>query len=281
MYLGTFDPEYWHQQINLLSAVSVEDAYGFKYVAIKTSERRASELESRFDKHDQVCTLEGNKIKLINLAGFQRIVSFEKGERAEKHVIWQTIEKFRGSPTYWQWSIVKGEHYELDVVKKRRLMQSAAEDDSSCPEALRRFEDFEAAVLPALMTVSRIYAKTRYEELLQMESDMISGSAMQPGVVYVAVSNALKYPKIGATRRVDPLMRLRELSGSVPSPFKPILFISTLTPFRTEADLHNHFDDFRIKEAGASTEFFRFDVDTIRAFVKKNYANVTDFRVDQ
>ena len=114
-----------------------------------------------------------------------------------------------------------------------------------------------------------------------MESDMISGSAMQPGVVYVAVSNALKYPKIGATRRVDPLMRLRELSGSVPSPFKPILFISTLTPFRTEADLHNHFDDFRIKEAGASTEFFRLDVDTIRAFVKKNYANVTDFRVDQ
>ena len=117
VYMGNFDPDYWCREIGLQSAISVEGTHGYKYAAIKTSERRATELESRFDKHDSQYP-QGNQIKLTNLAGYERIVSFEKGQKPENHVIYETIQKFKNSPTYSEWSTG-----EKNARKKRRFLR--------------------------------------------------------------------------------------------------------------------------------------------------------------
>ena len=163
--------------------------------------------------------------------------------------------------------------HEFDVVKKRRQMHSGSMDEDD-PQELCRFEEFEATVLPALMEVSKNYQNLRHEEFLDAESDLCNGVPPGSGTVYVAVSESVAYPKIGATRRKDPLARLRELSRNVPSPFRAAFTISTLTPFRTEAEIHRHFDAFRIRKAGACTEFFDLDLQTIGRHLKEKYVVV-------
>ena len=63
----------------------------------------------------------------------------------------------------------------------------------------------------ALAQVSEDYQDSK-RAVLQTESDLASGAQAQQGCVYVAVSKAVAYPRIGATRRSDPSQRLRELS---------------------------------------------------------------------
>ena len=165
---------------------------------------------------------------------------------------------------------------EFDVVKKRRLMTMDGEsnDGETCSDALSRFEQFEAHVLPALLKTSMAYQTERLSELLQMEEDFQAGVRPVQGLVYVAVSNSVKFPKIGATRREDPTARLRELSKSVPSPFEWVFYVRTFTPFRLESEVHAHFDGCRIREKGACTEFFDIDVASIGAYLKSRFAVV-------
>lgn len=165
--------------------------------------------------------------------------------------------------------------FEFDVVKKRRMMAQAPDDDASeCPDALQRFEDFESHVLPALLKIDAEDKQTRRDEMLQMELDLCSGMRSLTGGVYVAVSKAVKFPKIGATRKGDPAPRLQALSRHVPSPFQAIYWVPTVMPFKVESEIHKHFDTFRLRERGACTEFFNVDVSAIGEYLKENYAVV-------
>ena len=167
---------------------------------------------------------------------------------------------------------------EFDVVKKRRMMtESTTSDGDNDPDALSRFEEFEASVLDALTDISHDYQNQRYEELLQNEKDRINNIPPQKGVFYVAVSPVVRrgtkrLPKLGASRRNDPMIRLRELSRSVPYAFELVYYIKTFTPFNVEAEVHQHFNAYRIREKkGASTEFFNLDLETIGEFLRTRY----------
>jgi len=161
---------------------------------------------------------------------------------------------------------------EFDVVKKRRMMDSAPPNDGDTdPEALQHFEDFEASVLPALREIGDIDHHERYSELLLFEEEVNSGIQQTKGGVYVSISKAVKYPKIGATRKSDPAQRMKEISKCVPSPFKVVYWIPTTTPFKVEAEIHKHFGAYRIREAGACTEFFNIDLPSIGAHLTSKY----------
>jgi hypothetical protein len=161
------------------------------------------------------------------------------------------------------------------VVKKRKRMTEDVFGED-CPSALTRFEEFESHVLPALMSISKEYRDGRFEELLQMEEDFHSGISATTGLVYVAVSKAIRFPKIGATRRSDPALRLKELSRSVPSPFEWVYYVRTPTPFKLEAEIHSHFDAHRIRERSACTEFFDVEVGCIGDFLKLRFETVVE-----
>ena len=162
-----------------------------------------------------------------------------------------------------------------DVMKKRRMIDAAGEDDVAvCPVAQQQFEDFELNVLGAL---SEDYRRGRWAELLEMERAFSRGCQPNPGFVYVAISDAIKYPKIGATRRSDPSVRLKELSRYVPSPFRMVYAVPTLTPFELESEIHAAFDAARIKEKGACTEFFNADLHSIGEYLKQRFEDCREY----
>jgi hypothetical protein len=148
---------------------------------------------------------------------------------------------------------------EFDVVKKRRAIESAPpqpEEDNS-DEALAAFEDFERSVLSALESIRTDEEEYRRDGWLQdMECSVKGGVQETGGGVYFAWSSCLKCMKIGATRRSDPNIRLRELSRYVPVPFTLVAFLPSSMPFRSEAHAHAFFAPHRLRNPGAGTEFF-------------------------
>jgi ribosomal protein L31E len=146
---------------------------------------------------------------------------------------------------------------EYDVVKKRRLMDTAPDTEEECPYAKAQFLDFESAVKDALVKVHVLDVQDLKAELMELEELDDEEAFSATGGVYIARCSALPgIVKIGATRRPTPQPRLKELSKGVPTPFGLVLWIPTKKPFKLEAFIHKYFDAIRIKEPGAGTEFF-------------------------
>jgi len=271
-FYGVFNPKLWMERIDLHSSTITQDDHGLKYAFIKTKAKRASEIQSHLKRHDRDAP-DAMKVKLTRIAGFENIISFKKGEDPTKHSVYKTIMKYSksASSVKWERECIVSIDEEYDVVKKRRMMDAGNDDDQTCPDALQQFEEFESSVLPALLEMDKDDRQTRHNEMLQMEQDLCSGVKPVSGGVYVAMSNAVKYPKIGATRRAHPSGRLQELSRYVPSPFKAIFWVPSMLPFKTEADIHRHFNSLRIREKGACTEFFDVDIATVGEYLKANY----------
>ena len=78
------------------------------------------------------------------------------------------------------------------------------------------------------------------------------------GFLYVAKSDAMPdYVKLGVTRRLNPLVRLQELSSaSVPFPFKCYGLVFSDDVFELEAKIHQYFDQKRVNAFNRHKEFF-------------------------
>jgi hypothetical protein len=93
------------------------------------------------------------------------------------------------------------------------------------------------------------------------------------GYVYV-ISNIGSFGeniyKIGMTRREDPDVRVRELSGaSVPFPFDIHAQIWSEDAPGLESKLHQFFSDRRLNKANERKEFFKVSLDEIEATVNR------------
>ena len=139
-------------------------------------------------------------------------------------------------------------------------------DDKNEPKALAAFEDFELSVLPALL-------KNEYDdyrrEMLERDEMIEQGLPINTGGVYFAWSDCLKCMKIGATRRDNPYITLREISLGLTSPFILSAWLPSPTPYRAEAKAHIQFAAQRIKCAGAGTrsQFFTIGKGDAEAYV--------------
>jgi hypothetical protein len=183
--------------------------------------------------------------------------------------------KVHGFPSnYWEYKVSSSSVSEFDVVKKRKAMEAAPAEEESAPEALAMFEEFEASVLSALERIGEDEDDFRRLELVEMEESFSKGEAMSStGGVYFAWSPCLKCMKIGATRKEDPQVRLRQLSRYVTEPFTLSAWLPTATPFRLEAAAHLHFKPQRINSrgSGAGTEFFRIGAAAAAEYVGGMY----------
>ena len=279
VYLGKFNVKMWSERrdLGLRSIKLCLGTHGYWYAFMKIEKKkRANQIQKMFEKHD-INVTDGMQIKVTNLPGESPIIEFGHGHEFMDHVIYKELEKAKEKKcsSYYTWDLPpnhnEGEKAEFDVVKKRRLMDSAPEDAVDDTEALSCFEDFEANVLHALVEIDSNDRQAKYNEMIEMEQDLCSGVQPTTGGVYVALSKAVKYPKIGATRRSHPSARLQELSRYVPSPFEAVFWVPTIVPFKTEADIHRHFAAFRIREMGACTEFFNVDIADVGKYLKANY----------
>ena len=98
------------------------------------------------------------------------------------------------------------------------------------------------------------------------------------GYVYV-ISNIGAFGKdvvkIGVTRRLDPLERIKELSSaSVPFKFDVHALIFSDNAYKLESDLHKYFNDYRVNKVNLRKEFFRIPIDDIESKLEE-YKNLT------
>ncbi|MCC4412433.1 DUF4041 domain-containing protein [Limosilactobacillus reuteri] len=102
------------------------------------------------------------------------------------------------------------------------------------------------------------------------------------GYVYI-ISNIGSFGqnvfKIGVTRRLEPLDRIRELSSaSVPFKFDVHALIFSEDAYKLEANLHNYFDKQRVNKVNNRKEFFSITIEQIHDALDKYYNRTFEFR---
>lgn len=152
-----------------------------------------------------------------------------------------------------------------------KAQQQADKDEARYAELLRKAEQ------EVLMASEKDKAKlnSKIEELQQRiaeieEKKRAISQAMvtKTGHVYI-ISNVGSFGeniyKIGMTRRLEPMDRVKELGdASVPFPFDVHAMIRTSDAPSLENALHRHFDRRRLNLENERKEFFRVSIDEIR-----------------
>jgi hypothetical protein len=122
--------------------------------------------------------------------------------------------------------------------------------------------------------------ETELQEAIDRKAKAIARAQLtRSGHVYI-LSNEGAFGKnvfkIGMTRRLEPLERVRELGGaSVPFPFDVHALIYTEDAPALENALHKWFDERRVNLVNLRREFFRVSLDEIREAVAEHYGLVT------
>ena len=124
--------------------------------------------------------------------------------------------------------------------------------------------------------------KAKLEDVDAAVADVDYREANQKaGFVYV-ISNIGSFGedvyKIGMTRRLDPMERIRELSdASVPFNFDVHAMIFCDDAPKLEAALHREFEDRKVNIVNQRREFFKVSLADIEEVVKANYDKTVEF----
>lgn len=236
------------------------------------------ELENSLDAIKEIT----KKYLLIASEGNQSIVS--------------TITKFIGEIECLFCDAVKIE-YQYYVKKEQQRAEQAALREQMRQEAAEKKElekqkkQVEAEESKYLAEIEKLQEqlrslkddeKTKYEaRLKELESqleavehkkeDIISRQNGKAGNVYI-ISNLGSFGndvfKIGMTRRLDPLERIKELgSASVPFTFDIHSFIFSDDAVGLEQKLHNMLNEKRVNKINLRKEFFKVSIDELEELV--------------
>lgn len=150
----------------------------------------------------------------------------------------------------------------LQALEKARTEMGQAVGEKQA-ELLKRIAELEAGLVDA-------------ETLKQKAISMAQQTKM--GYVYV-ISNIGSFGenvyKIGMTRRLEPMDRVRELGdASVPFQFDVHALIFSKNAPELETFLHKEFENYRVNMVNPRREFFRIGLSEIREAAKKYGAKV-------
>ena len=160
--------------------------------------------------------------------------------------------------------------YERAMRDAEKNEEKAREQLEKQREALERAaSEAEKAKLQEQVSALEV----RLQEALAMkERAMSMAQQTRTGYVYV-ISNVRSFGegiyKIGMTRRLDPMDRVRELGdASVPFPFEVHYMIYTDDAPKLEAELHQRFAEFKMNSDNYRKEFFRVSLTEIETALK-------------
>lgn len=124
--------------------------------------------------------------------------------------------------------------------------------------------------------------QAKLAEVSEVKADIMNRRMNnKAGYVYV-ISNKGSFGenvyKIGVTRRLDPQIRVDELSSaSVPFKFDVNAMIFSDDAFALENKLHQMFNDNRVNKVNMHKEFFNVSIDEIEKAVKENFNETVEF----
>ena len=158
--------------------------------------------------------------------------------------------------------IAKAEERERIKEEKRRLREQEkllAEAEKAKLELQKQRRMYEQSLAKALNEQERQEFEAKLKEIDKREADVdyrINNS--KAGYLYIAATKAMPdCCKLGVTRRLNPLIRLSELSSaSVPFPFKCYGLVFSDNAFDLETRIHEYFDNKRVNKENKHKEFF-------------------------
>lgn len=192
-----------------------------------------------------------------------------------------------------KWAAIAQEIKRQEIEEQRQIREQIREEEKARREYQRAIKEAareEEAVQKAMAKLSEQMAKASesqraaYEQQLaelqgrlaeaeeRGQRAMSMAQLTKSGHVYI-ISNVGSFGenvyKIGLTRRLDPLDRVRELGdSSVPFGFDVHALIKADDAPALEHQLHRHFLIHQVNKVNHRKEFFRVDLETIRAEVE-------------
>lgn len=124
--------------------------------------------------------------------------------------------------------------------------------------------------------------QSKLAEVSEVKADLMNRRLNnKAGYVYI-ISNVGSFGenvyKIGTTRRLDPQVRVDELSNaSVPFKYDVHAMIFSDDAFELEYNLHQIFDKNRVNKVNKHKEFFNVSIDEIEKAVKENFNETVEF----
>lgn len=99
------------------------------------------------------------------------------------------------------------------------------------------------------------------------------------GYVYIIKNNSLPNSlKVGTTRRLNPMERVKELSNaSVPFKYFPCAIIFSDNAFELESSLHKRFEQYKVNKFNPRKEHFNISPQEVEKVLKEEYNINVDF----
>lgn len=147
--------------------------------------------------------------------------------------------------------LCKVEEKERIKEERRRLREQEkllAEAEKAKAELQKQRRMYEQSLAKALNEQERQEFEAKLKEIDKREADVDYRIANQKaGYLYITATQAMPgLVKLGATRRLNPLVRLQELSSaSVPYPYKCYGLVFSDDVFDLEKKIHDYFDSKR------------------------------------
>lgn len=161
-----------------------------------------------------------------------------------------------------QLKILKAQEREQLREEKRRLKEQEKlleEAERTKRELAKERKHYTQLLGRAIDEVEQEQIKAKLSEIDKREADVdYRLENAKAGWLYVISSTALQgMVKIGATKRLNPFIRIRELSSaSIPYPFVCHGLVFSDDVFALENSIHQHFDEQRVNKTNGHKEFF-------------------------
>ena len=243
-----------------------------KYSSISSCEskiRKSYEQLNKFVKsHECAITEEYLNLKLEELelrCGYITMKQMEKEEQQRIKEQMREEERVRKELEAEEKKVEKEEqHFMNELNKLQKRMTKENEENQA--KLLKQIEELQA----------------KLAEVSEVKADLMNRRLNnKAGYVYI-ISNVGSFGenvyKIGTTRRLDPQVRVDELSNaSVPFKYDVHAMIFSDDAFELEYNLHQIFDKNRVNKVNKHKEFFNVTLDEIEKAVKENFNETVEF----
>lgn len=158
--------------------------------------------------------------------------------------------------------IVSSEERTREIEERRKLREEEKllqEIEKEKAELATQRRMYQQSLTKALNEAERIEFEAKLKEIDKRESDIdYRLSNKRAGYLYITASDSMpNITKIGATRQLNPLVRIHELSSaSVPFPFVCFGLTFSDDVFDLEAKIHEYFNNKRVNKTNRHKEFF-------------------------
>lgn len=172
------------------------------------------------------------------------------------------------------------EKEEMELNKELQRIIREEEKLDNLLEKIKEKEMLASSLSEKAILQQEILKLSNELKSMQEEANKVKTMAQQTkfGYVYV-ISNIGSFGtdvfKVGMTRRVEPLDRIRELgSASVPFPFDVHAMIFSEDAPALERKIHNLLQDKRVNMVNFRKEFFKIEFDDLNALLLRNLPDV-------